>query len=74
MVRVNTRISKKMNDWLESVTEETGVPKTTQIMLALETYSQQQRAMDMMSGYGDLVDKLEKIEKTLEESKKSAAD
>ena len=62
MVRVNTRISKKMNDWLEKQSAETGVPKSTLIYLALETYVQQKEAMDGMTV---LLEKLERLENKL---------
>lgn len=41
MVRVNTRISKKLNDWLDEYSKESGVPKSTLIHLALENYVNQ---------------------------------
>ncbi len=42
MVRVNTRISKEVNGWLDEKSARTGVPKSTLIYLALEQYIQQQ--------------------------------
>ena len=48
MVRINTRISKKLNDWLDKQSEETGVPKSTLIYLALDSYVQQREAVDTM--------------------------
>jgi predicted DNA-binding protein len=62
MVRVNTRISKKLNDWLDKQSAETGVPKSTLIHLALENYVQQKEAMDTM---GLLLHKLDELEKRL---------
>ena len=38
MIRVNTRVRKDLNEWLDQQTEETGVPKSTQIMFAIEMY------------------------------------
>ncbi|WP_309317988.1 hypothetical protein [Bacillus cereus] len=38
MVRVNTRISKKLNDWLDEYSQESGLPQCTLIHLALENY------------------------------------
>lgn len=40
MVRVNTRVSKEINDWLDARSEATGIPKSTMIYLALEEYKQ----------------------------------
>ncbi|GEK92227.1 hypothetical protein AKA01nite_18490 [Alkalibacterium kapii] len=48
MVRVNTRVSADMNSWLDSETEKTGIPKSTQIMIALEQYKTQKEAMKTM--------------------------
>lgn len=62
MVRVNTRISKKMNDWLDKESAETGVPKSTLIYLALESFVQQREAMDTM---GLLLQKLDQLENRL---------
>jgi signal recognition particle GTPase len=69
MVRVNTRISTKLNDWLDQQTEETGVPKSTQIMLALETYYQQREAMKSMGNMGAIVDMLNDIRSEMEKMK-----
>jgi len=63
MVRVNTRISAKLNEWLDKQTEETGVPKSTQIMLALENYYQQKEVMSKMHSMSEILEKLENIER-----------
>lgn len=61
--RINTRISKKMNEWLDNKTAETGIPKSTLISLALENYVQQQETMSTM---GLMLKKLEEMEKKIE--------
>jgi len=38
MVRINTRISKSANEWLDKRSDETGIPKSTLIFLAIENY------------------------------------
>ncbi|MDH2870567.1 MULTISPECIES: ribbon-helix-helix domain-containing protein [Bacillus cereus group] len=48
MVRVNTRISSKMNDWLDNYSKETGIPKSTLIHLALEQYVNQKVMLEEM--------------------------
>lgn len=48
MVRVNTRISKKLNDWLDEYSKESGVPKSTLIHLALENYVNQKVMLEQM--------------------------
>jgi len=69
MVRVNTRISAKLNEWLDKQSEETGLPKSTQIMLALESYYQQREVMNNMNKMSDMteiVTKLNEIQKQIE--------
>jgi antitoxin component of RelBE/YafQ-DinJ toxin-antitoxin module len=58
MVRVNTRISKDVNDWLDKKSSKTGIPKSTLIYLALEQYIQQQQ---VSSELPRLMQQLEKI-------------
>lgn len=66
MVRVNTRISSKLNEWLDKQSDETGVPKSTIVMLALENYFQQKEAIKNMGDMGLILEKLELIEKQME--------
>ena len=48
VVRVNTRISRKLNEWLNRRSYETGLSKSAMIMLALENYYKQTEAVDQM--------------------------
>lgn len=48
VVRVNTRISRTLNEWLNSRSYKTGLSKSALIMLALENYYQQTEAVDQM--------------------------
>ena len=68
MVRVNTRISSELNDWLDKESIRTGVPKSTIIHLALTTYMQQQRAICSME---EIVKRLDRIEKQIGHSEKA---
>lgn len=63
MLRVNTRISKEVNDWLDERSKVTGVPKSTLIFLALEQYIQQHKAMETMQGMEGIMAKLEQLAK-----------
>ena len=65
MVRINTRISVKSNEWLDAQSYETGIPKSTLILLAIENYIQQKEAMQMMGDMGMLIERLERIEDKL---------
>jgi len=48
VVRVNTRISRTLNEWLNKRSIKTGLSKSTLIMLALENYYQQTEVVDQM--------------------------
>ena len=65
MFRINTRISVKANAWLDKQSHETGIPKSTLILLAIEQYIQQREALDMMGDMGMLLERLERIESKL---------
>lgn len=61
MVRVNTRISKEVNDWLDNKSDRTGIPKSTLIYLALEQYIQQQLVVDELPKMMEVMDELKKL-------------
>ncbi len=65
MVRVNTRISKVLNDWLDERSENTGVPKSTIVMLALENYYQEKEVMKTMGDMSTIMMKLENLEQEI---------
>jgi predicted DNA-binding protein len=69
MVRVNTRISSEVNDWLDAKSKKTGVPKSAIIHLALEQYIMQIRSVDALElsqgTLKELFDKVNQIEKKL---------
>lgn len=67
MVRINTRISSYANEWLDSRAKETGLSKSSLVMLAVEQYIQQVDAMKSMSDVSVLLSRLEEIERRLPE-------
>lgn len=67
MVRVNTRISAVLNDWLDEHSNETGIPKSTIVMLAIEQYKQQKEAIDTVGVMNRMLEKLESLDKKLED-------
>ena len=69
MVRVNTRISHQANEWLDKRSNDSGVPKSTLIMLAIESYMQQQEVMGRMADMGQLVSAIERLEGKISEAK-----
>ncbi|MGB9343529.1 hypothetical protein [Trichococcus sp.] len=66
MVRVNTRVRKDLNDWLDQQSEETGLPKSTQIMFAIEMYQQQKMAKGQLTELAVLIEKMEDLAKKVE--------
>lgn len=68
-VRVNTRISAEINDWLDQRAKKTGIPKSSIIHIALEQYVMQLRSVDALElsqgTLRDLFAKVEQIEKKL---------
>lgn len=67
MVRINTRIGKTLNEWLDNESRVTGVPKSTFIHLALEQYVQQRKAIDSMIDISSLLETVNKGFKEIEE-------
>lgn len=63
MVRVNTRIRKDLNEWLDQQSEETGLPKSTQVMMAIEMYQQQKMAKGQLTELAVLIEKMEELAK-----------
>lgn len=62
-VRVNSRISAEINDWLDKRSKETGVPKSSLIHIALEQYMMQVRSMNALElNQGTLKQLFEKVE------------
>lgn len=65
MVRVNTRISLDLNVWVDDYSRETGMPKSTIIMLALENFRKEKEVMERMADMSQIMQKLEQIEEDL---------
>lgn len=65
LVRVNTRLSKTINDWLDEESKETGLSKSALIMIAVEQYYQQREGLKRMGDMSRIMEELEKIKKVL---------
>lgn len=61
MVRVNTRISSEVNDWLDDKSTRTGVPKSTLIYLALEQYMRQDVAVSELPKMMEMYEQMQKM-------------
>jgi len=62
MVRVNTRVSAKVNEWLDEYSEATGMPKSTIIFLAIEQYKRDLEALSSMQNMTAIVEKIDKLQ------------
>lgn len=58
MVRVNTRVGKNINEWLDKQSMVTGVSKSTLIHLALESYISQKEAVEQFKDYNGLLENI----------------
>jgi hypothetical protein len=68
MVRVNIAVSQMLKDWFDERSEETGIPKSTLMFMAMETHVQQQKAMESMRDINKLqllMDEIDNIKKEL---------
>lgn len=63
MVRINTRISKEVNDWLDEKSAKTGIPKSTLVYLALEQYMQQQKVVSEMPKMVQMMEMFDEMKK-----------
>ena len=66
MVRVNTRLSADLNDWLDKESEKSGLSKSSIIMMAAENYRKEKEVMKGMADMGELVAKIERLEKAVQ--------
>lgn len=66
MVRVNSRVSEDVNDWLDTESKRTGVAKSTLIYLALEQYINQKENMKVMKQFPELLSRMEELENKVE--------
>lgn len=66
MVRVNTRIPRYLNEWMDEQAKEMGIPKTVQIMLALELYYNQKNAPKQMDNLGMMLKQMQELSDKLD--------
>lgn len=65
MVRVNTRISKKANDWLDEQSRVSGVPKSTLILLSIESYMSEKESTRESIDIAQLAAKIDQLEQSI---------
>lgn len=66
VVRVNTRISRKLNEWLNRRSHITGLSKSALIMLALENYYQQTEAVEQMAKWEAIYREVDDLKRRME--------
>lgn len=65
-IRKNVNVARETEAWLMKRSEETGLSQSALVNLALVTYIDQQRALELMgnkSGMKELIEQLQKIQK-----------
>lgn len=70
LVRLNVRVSKENNDYLEKKSRETGISKSALVQIAVEQYRQQAEAVTAMNNMEVLFEQLGKIQDDVEELKR----
>ena len=65
MARINVAIADELNDWLAVRSKEMHISKTALVNLALEQYMQSYKVISQSEGIGELVKKMQEIEKAL---------
>lgn len=61
MIRVNTRIPKYINEFLDQQAQTTGIPKSTQILLALDAYYNQKNVPNQIDALNTLLSNSEAL-------------
>lgn len=62
LIRVNTRIGHNQNEWLDKMSENTGISKSGLIQLAVESYMAQKQSVTTL---GQLITKLDSLEQSM---------
>ena len=68
LIRVNTRISADLNNWLDNESKRTGLSKSSIMMIATENYRREKEAFGMMADIGQLVERMDEFEKVIKRS------
>ena len=70
VVRVNTRISRTLNESLNSRSHKTGLSKSVLIMLALENYYQQTEVVEQMGKWEAIYKEVDNLKRWKEKMQK----
>lgn len=69
MVKINLYIPKSFKEWLEAESIQTGLTQTSLIHMALKTYIDQQRSMEMLPKMMEVLSQLKDKDVNPEEMK-----
>lgn len=69
LVRLNVRVSKENNDYLDKKSMQTGISKSALVQIAVEQYRQQNEAVRAMNNMEKYVDQLEQIQREVSDLK-----
>lgn len=61
LVRKNIRLSDEIAKWYEKRSEELGISQSNLMTMALSQYIDQQRGLEMMSQFKEMVEQLDKL-------------
>lgn len=70
LVRVNTNITKELNDWLNERSKKTGYPKSTLIHLALDHYRNQMEVFNELPNITKMMATIHELEKKISLAKR----
>lgn len=65
MARLNVAVADELNEWLAYRSKEMHISKTALVNLALEQYMNSYKVISQADGIGELVKKMQEIEKAL---------
>lgn len=61
LVRKNIRLSDEIAKWYENRAEELGISQSNLMTMALSQYIDQQRGLEMMSQFKEMVEQLDRL-------------
>jgi hypothetical protein len=67
LVRVNTRISADLNDWLDNESKRTGLSKSAIMMIATEGYRKERDVVKSMNEFSVIYEEMNKLKSVFEQ-------
>lgn len=66
--RFNIRMPSELSEWLDDEAARIGISKNAVVMLAVENYRKEKEVLSRMADMGELVAKIEQLEKAIQRS------